>query len=50
MSLHLFIDYIDVLGLLGGVVDFFHPSSCFQVYGMSVSTYALTYGTEVQGY
>ena len=30
MSLHLFIDYIDVLGLLGGVVDFFHPSTCFQ--------------------
>ena len=33
MSLHLFIDYIDVLGLLGGVVDFFHPSTCFQGYG-----------------
>ena len=30
MSWHLFIDYIDVLGLLGGVVDFFHPSTYFK--------------------
>ena len=40
MSLHLFIDYIDVLGLLGGVVDFFHPSTCFQGYGTMKHVYA----------